>query len=357
MHVPPAVNQRGKTRIRLNDLDGREWVQATKTIMFQHGLGSSHAATRIERKHPAPFSYRSAEKLIRFFSKKGESVLDPFCGVGSTLKACALSRRKGTGIELNKTFYRLARARIAQEIETAAARREQVMLCGDARHVVGRFKEDQFSFILTSPAYWNILSKPGVKTSTRFRKGSTSYGSDKRDFGCIEDYDEFVDSLARFVDSLKRVLQPKRYMAIMVADFRHGERLYPLQADLITALRQLNRSGSRRLVLQGIKIIAQNHKKLYPYGFPTTYVPNIHHHYVLIFRNFVASDDRKPPRALPSVRGSKTAPPLREVSGKLSHRLQLAKRKTASRSAKRTSKGPSTRRRHSQKAANLRKQR
>lgn len=286
MHLPASHGQREDIRLRLNDMDGREWVQATKTVLFQRGLGYSHPETRIERKHPAPFSYRDAERLVRLFSKRGETVLDPFCGVGSTLKACALSRRKGTGIELNNTFWRLGKDRIAEEIENTAARREQTVLCGDARKIVQRFGDDAFSFILTSPPYWSILSKPpGSDPTTKFRKGSTPYGSDKRDFGCIEDYDHFVEQLAAFIDTLKRVLQPRRYMAVIVADFRHGETLYALQADLITTLRKLNASGARRLVLQGIKIIAQNQKRLYPYGFPTTYVPNIHHHYVLIFRN------------------------------------------------------------------------
>jgi DNA modification methylase len=297
MHISAStVRHREDIKTRLNDMDGREWVQATKTVLFQHGLGYSHPETRIERKHPAPFSYRDAERLIRLFSKSGESVLDPFCGVGSTLKACALSGRRGTGFELSKTFCRLGKERIVEEISNATAQREQTMLCGDARDLIGRFAKDAFAFILTSPPYWNILSKPTDLTS-KYRKGSKPYGTDKRDFGCIADYDEFVDQLADFLNSLKRVLKPNRYMAVMVADFRHGEMLYTLQADLITALRKLNLTGSRRLVLQGIKIIVQNHKRLYPYGFPSTYVPNIHHYYVLVFRNIVTNEKTEGTRA------------------------------------------------------------
>jgi len=291
-----GANDRDKGRARLNDLTGREWVQGTKSIVFQQGLGSSHPATRIELQHPAPFSYLSAEKLIRFFSKEGESVLDPFCGVGSTLKACAMSGREGTGIELNETFYELARERLNEEVHDETSRAGQTMLLGDARDVTTTFQADRFSFILTSPPYWTILSRPKSSApDKRFRKASRPYGSDDKDFACIAEYDEFVDSLARFVDSLKRVLMPKRYIALLVADFRHGDTLYALQADLITSLRKLNGSGDRRLVLQGIKIIAQNQKRLYPYGFPTTYVPNIHHLYALIFRNIV-TPERRPVR-------------------------------------------------------------
>ena len=315
MHSSAANEQQRRViRARLNDMDGREWVQATKTVLFQHGLGYSHPETKIERQHPAPFSYRDAERLIRLFSKTGEAVLDPFCGVGSTLKACALSGRRGTGVELNKTFCRLGKERIVEEISNAAARRQQIMICGDTRNVVTRMENDAYSFILTSPPYWSILSKP-TDLPSKYRKGSTPYGTDKRDFGCIEEYDAFVDQLANFLNSLKRVLQPNRYMAVMVADFRHGEMLYALQADLITAIRKLNRTGPRKLVLQGIKIIAQNHKKLYPYGFPSTYVPNIHHQYVLIFRNIVAKEQKRPANA--KAQSKKIAAPSRRGAARV----------------------------------------
>jgi DNA modification methylase len=283
---------------------------------------------------------------VRLFSKQGEAVLDPFCGVGSTLKACALSRRKGTGIELNDTFCRLGKDRIAAEIKSTEAQREQAMLCGDARKIVQQFDDNAFSFILTSPPYWSILSKPpGTNPTTRFRKGSVAYGSDKRDFGCIEYYDDFVDELTSFIDSLKRVLQPRRYMAVMVADFRHGEMLYALQADLITAIRKLNVNGDRRLVLQGIKIIAQNHKKLYPYGFPTTYVPNIHHHYVLIFRNIVAAEPKRTGATIPRVQGEASL-----------ERPRLAAKKPRVGSAT-GSTGKLNRRRNSKKPAGIGKKR
>jgi hypothetical protein len=272
---------------RLNDLTGTEWVQATRSIMFQHGLGSGHPETSIERLHPAPFAFKDAEKLIRLFSRTGEAVLDPFAGVGSTLKACAVSGRFGTGIELSPRFVQLARRRLRQEVPQTAGD-EQIVLQGDARRVIGRLADDQFAFILTSPPYWNILAKPrGPNPCGKYRKGARPYSDDPRDFGCIEQYERFVAELAHFVDGLKRLLQPRRYLAIIVADFRHRDTLYPLQADLIRSLRELSEQGERRLILQGIKIIAQNQKALYPYGFPTTYVPNIHHHYVLIFRNML----------------------------------------------------------------------
>jgi len=255
--------------------------------MFQQGLGTSHPHAKIELQHPAPFAFKDAEKLIRFFSKAGESVLDPFSGVGSTLKACALTQREGTGIELSAKFHKLAQERLNSEVpESVRKMAVQRMLRGDCRDLTKKLADDSFAFILTSPPYWNILGKPrSAQPDIKNRKGSRPYSVDDRDFGCIREYDSFVAEVAKYVDSLKRVLQPRRYLALVVADFRHKDVLYPFSADLIAILRRSNLDGPRRLVLQGIKVIAQNQKRLFPYGFPTTYVPNIHHQYVLIFRN------------------------------------------------------------------------
>ena len=105
-------------RNKLNDLSSREWIATTKSFSYQKGLGAAHPHAQIERLHPAPFSYQDVGRLIRFFTKPGEAVLDPFLGVGSTLKACALLDRAGTGVELMPTWADLADLRLDREVES-----------------------------------------------------------------------------------------------------------------------------------------------------------------------------------------------------------------------------------------------
>jgi DNA modification methylase len=280
---------------RLNDLSGTEWVRATKSVMFQQGLGPDHPDARIERQHPAPFAFRDAERLVRLFSREGDRVLDPFAGIGSTMKACALAGRRGVGFELNPKFQRWAVERIKKEVDVALVRRApQVIRQGDALRLARRLHADSVDFVFTSPPYWDILGR--AKSNKHWQKGSRPYSADKRDLGCFENYDEFTSTLATFFVSLRSKLRAGRYMAVVVADFRRGARLVPFHADLIAAIEQAHSSDDvRRLTLQGIKIIAQNSKRLYPYGFPTTYVPNIHHNYVLIFRNIEKAPKKKKP--------------------------------------------------------------
>lgn len=273
----------------LNDLSAKEWVQLTKSFLFQRGLGSDHPETKYEKLHPGPFSYQDAERLIRFFTQKGHRVLDPMMGIASTLKACALTERFGTGVDLNKQYCQWGRQRLQEEVPFEKFKRyPQTIIEGDARVECSKLPNDHFHFLLTSPPYWRILQKEPdkkAKDSPALRNGTLAYSSDPRDFGCIEDYQDFLHQFAKLVFSWRRLIKPRRYLALIVSDFRHGDRLYPFHADLIEVLRESHPKDGRRLLLQGISILAQNQKRLLAYGYPTTYVPNIHHQYLLIYRN------------------------------------------------------------------------
>jgi len=60
------------------------------------------------RMHVAPFPLELPMRLIKAYSFIGETVLDPFCGSGTTLLAAALEKRNGIGYELNADFLAYA---------------------------------------------------------------------------------------------------------------------------------------------------------------------------------------------------------------------------------------------------------
>ncbi|MCL6548350.1 MAG: site-specific DNA-methyltransferase [Alicyclobacillus sp.] len=288
-HVPSpddAPRDHVDTRNKLNELSGKRWVQETKSVWFQRGLGSGHAHAWYERQHPAPFSYQDVRRLIEFFTKTGQVVLDPFAGVASTLKACALSGRVGIGIELSPVWMDLARERLSCEVGPEALETQR-LITGDARVMLRELADASVDFVVTSPPYWNILTKPADhKVKQRRLSGAlaTRYSESDQDLGNIREYGQFLDELTGVFSECYRILRPGKYMAVVVSDFRHRNRFVPYHADLARKLTEPSLRLPDAFELQGIKILVQNHKPLYPYGYPFAYVENIHHQYILIFR-------------------------------------------------------------------------
>jgi len=65
------------------------------------------------RFHPTEKAVDILTPLIRAYSKKGDTVLDPFSGSGSTSVAAALMGRNSIGIELEEGYCTYARNRLA----------------------------------------------------------------------------------------------------------------------------------------------------------------------------------------------------------------------------------------------------
>jgi len=269
-------------RNTLNDLSSKEWVAETVSVWNQKGLGANHEDAKIERQHPAPFSFTDVSRLIRFFTKSGQTVLDPFVGVGSTLKACAIENRQGIGFELNPRYVELTKQRLEKEVRTLfSTTNSQDIQTGDSRLLVKNLEENSVDFVVTSPPYWNILHKQDHKAKQERIANNldTQYSDDELDLGNIQEYDKFLEELSAILGDCSRPLKPKKYMAIIVSDFRDKTKYVMFNADIALSLQMYG------LELKGISILYQRHKRIFPYGYPFAYVPNIHHQYILILQN------------------------------------------------------------------------
>lgn len=275
-------------RNTLNDLTGAQWIPETKSFFFQKGLGSKHPHAQIERQHPAPYSFQDISHLITFFTKRGMHVLDPFGGVGSTAKACELEGRYCTSIELQPKWNDLAIKRLETEVGIGTAKNHQFIL-GDARSELKKINDRSFDFVVTSPPYWSILNKKAdykVKRERLSNNLATNYSdNDSRDLANIKSYEDFLHILVDEVFlECARILRPKKYMCLVVSDFRNKSEFISFHSDLIQLLNKRETSDGFLVKLQGVKILLQNHKSLLPYGYPFAYVENIHHQYILILR-------------------------------------------------------------------------
>ncbi len=100
----PTAEQRRLSMIEKSDFD--EWFQQIWTIP-----GAS------TRDHPAPFPFELAYRLVRMFSFVGDTVLDPFCGTGTTMVAAAKTGRNSIGVEVDPSYCEMAMRRLETETQ------------------------------------------------------------------------------------------------------------------------------------------------------------------------------------------------------------------------------------------------
>lgn len=67
--------------------------------------------------HPTQKPVELMKYLIRTYSNKGDIVLDPFCGSGTTCVAAKQLGRKYIGIELDEGYYHIADMRVSEAVE------------------------------------------------------------------------------------------------------------------------------------------------------------------------------------------------------------------------------------------------
>ena len=98
----PTEEQRKISKIDKKDFD--TWFQQIWNI--------TGASTRI---HPAPFPLELATRLIRMFSFHGDTVLDPCCGTGTTMRAALRYGRNSIGIDIEPEYCRMAARYLKRE--------------------------------------------------------------------------------------------------------------------------------------------------------------------------------------------------------------------------------------------------
>jgi len=259
---------------KINDLTGKEWTKFTSSWFIFNALSADLKQEKeldphIEE-HPATFSPTMISDFIRFFTKEGMSVLDPFCGIGSTMEACKRTNRIGFGTELNSKYYNLILKRSSEF--------KNNVFNSDAA-LIPTLNIKNIDFCISSPPYWDILNRStrDFEKKREKRQLDVNYSDTELDLGNIDDYDLFLDKLATIYFNIYEVLRNNAYVVIIIKNVKKGGLLYPLAWDLAKRL-------SEKYVMKDEKIWIQDKVGLAPYGYPFSWTSNIIHHYCLIFR-------------------------------------------------------------------------
>lgn len=80
-----------------------------------HYSVSSTEGNKIKLKHPATFPDKLVEDLILCFSQEGDTVLDPMCGSGTTIRVANNLNRNGIGIEISEKYINIIKEQLNEE--------------------------------------------------------------------------------------------------------------------------------------------------------------------------------------------------------------------------------------------------
>ena len=221
--------------------------------------------------HPATFPISLARKAIDLFTHKGELVLDPFVGSGTTLVAARDAGRNAVGFDLQKKYVALSGKRLDAEPPNGALQRA---LRADARDIPRHVAPGTVKLIFTSPPYANLLNRPRANKSRRTvdRKNDQlgkveQYSQDPRDLGTL-DLDRYSAEMEAIFRGLLPLLKPKAHCVINVPDMWLENRRITIHISIVDALRRAGYELRNIIIWDRTNIV----NRIGIFGWPSNYI-------------------------------------------------------------------------------------
>lgn len=144
-------------------------------------------------------------QLLRRYTKKGDWVLDPFLGSGTTLIEAQRLGRNAIGIELSKKVLDQTKKNIAKETNPHNARLEFIngdSASFDFKSIFQNVPTKSFQFIILHPPYWDIIK----------------FSDNKEDLSNAKSVEDFLISFGKVIDNCLVYLDKERYAAVVISD-------------------------------------------------------------------------------------------------------------------------------------------
>jgi len=195
--------------VQFNDIDMRRWKEydeiITDSLWILGRRDNSGAHTPEYHGNFVPQIPRQA--MLRF-TRRGEWVLDPFAGLGTTLIEARRLGRNAVGVELSEEIAEKARSFVSEEPGETVAE----ILVGDSTRpeTFEAIREimDTFHLVILHPPYWNII---------RFTER-------REDLSNAPTLDAFLSAFSRTVGLVRPLLAARRYLVLVIGDaYRKGE--------------------------------------------------------------------------------------------------------------------------------------
>ncbi|MCL2695686.1 MAG: site-specific DNA-methyltransferase [Clostridiales bacterium] len=243
----------------------KDWMQS------QIGVWNFKYEERDVRKksiHPSTFPISMAKKTIELFSHKGELILDPFVGSGTTLVAANDLERNAIGFDLKPEYITLCNSRMASFDRST----QQIAIREDARNIAGYIAPNSVKMVFTSPPYANLLNRPRLNKSRRDRNNEQfgkveQYSQDTRDLGILE-CGAFEKAIFEIFHNIRPLIKYKGHCVINISDIWMENKRVPLHINIVRAMEKAGYElrntiiWDRRNIVNGIGI----------FGYPSNYI-------------------------------------------------------------------------------------
>ncbi len=264
----------------LNCMSAKDWLKSQIGVWQFNYEGRD---IRDKTVHPATFPISLARKVIELFTHRGELVLDPFVGSGTSLVAAQDTDRNAIGFDLLLKYVELSEQRVTQSPLFHDSR--QVAVHDDARNVTAYLDPETVGLILTSPPYANLLNRRRKNKSRRDRKNGQfneieQYSQDPRDLGTMA-LGSYSDAISQIFHDLLQVLKPGGHCVINVPDMWWENQRITIHLSIIEALREVGYEFRNTIIWDRTNIV----NRLGIFGWPSNYITmGTTFEYILHFR-------------------------------------------------------------------------
>ena len=276
------IEQREKT---FNGMTAHGWTINSRSVW--NDLSSARKGKHLL--HGATYPEKLCDRVIKLYSKKGDIVLDPFLGTGTTVISAIKNGRFGYGIELTEKYFELASEEIANAVNLLVEGTYE-LFHGDCEEMINNLPDESVQLTFTSPPYADLIHKV-VEDRTKRHKHSAFVEENNATTNVYSDQDEdlgnmpmdiYKEKVTRIMKKLFTKTKPGGYNIWVVKDFRDIKNKIPY-VDLHSAIAEC---GSRAgFVYHDLIIWDQNEQRsLVLLGYPSVFYVNQNHSYLVVLR-------------------------------------------------------------------------
>ncbi len=271
-------NEEKKAKLGFNGLTPSEWALLSKNVINEDELlnpvwnNLSSPRNKYQLEHGAVYPIKLAERLIKMYSKEGDTIFDPFLGIGTAIIAAHNLKRHAIGTELNPKFAKIAENWLYDIEGIFKNDLHYKIVNDDCRNLLNHVRSEKIQLTVTSPPYADFIQK-SLKDRATVHKTSIiknennstvkQYSESEKDFGNLP-YPEFLEQIKEVLTANLTVTKQGGYSCWVVKDYRDTKNkipYVPFHSDLARAGEEVgwkfhdliiwDQTGQRRLVLLG----------------------------------------------------------------------------------------------------------